>query len=407
MKLRSGCDMAKKAQNLSPRHVKVAVVGGGAIGLGVALGLKQAGVDVLLAGAPETVRDDGRTAALMQPSVAFLKRIGVHERLDGKGFPLAAMRLIDITGGLLRAPTVTFRASEIDLDAFAENFSNADIVRAMLARAGEDGLETTTALVSAATFEPERVLLTLADGSSLSADLVIAADGARSPLREAAGIGTKTWAYEQVALTFHVRHTRDHEDVSTEFHTRSGPLTFVPYGDYTSSVVWLVTPDEAEDLRGLDDRGLAIACQRRSSSLLGDLTLTGNRGAVPMRGMIANTATAPRLMLAGEALHVFPPVGAQGMNLGFRDAQGILDAVFEAETDGADFGGKTALDAYDRGRRIDATSRTLGVDLLNRSLIAGLLPLDLLRFAGLTAASHLSPLRRVLMRAGMGQSLAP
>lgn len=400
--------MAKRAAP-APRvkDVAVAVVGGGAVGCGLALGLKQAGVDCLLIGAPETVRDDGRTAALMQPSLAYLERAGVRPRLEGKGYPLAAIRIIDITGGLIRSPTVTFRASEIDLDAFAENFSNTDIIRAMQAEGAAAGLETTTSMVTAASFSPERATLELSDGAQVTAALVVAADGARSPTREAAGIAVSSWAYEQVALTFHVRHTKDHEDVSTEFHTRSGPLTFVPYGSYTSSVVWLVTPQEAETLRRLDDRALAIACQRRSSSLLGDLTITGNRGAVPMRGMIAKSATAPRVMLAGEALHVFPPVGAQGMNLGFRDGVNVIDAVESAVSAGEDPGGPRALDAYERGRRVDATSRTFGVDMLNRSLMAGVLPFDLLRFAGLSAAANISPLRHLLMRTGMGQGFTP
>lgn len=380
----------------------IAVVGGGAVGLSAALGLAQAGHDVVLLGAAETVRDDGRTAALMQPSVDFLARLGIRERLDGRAWPLAAIRLIDITGGLVRAPTVTFRASEIDRPFFAENFSNADLVRTMTDALRQSGARVETAQVASARFGAEHAELTLSDGHRLRAHLVVAADGANSPLRDAANIGVRRWAYEQVALTFHVRHTKDHEDISTEFHTRSGPLTFVPYGDYTSSVVWLVTPKEAETLKALGLVGLARQCQKRSSSLLGDLTITGPTGAVPMRGLIANAAGAPRLMLAGEALHVFPPVGAQGMNLGFRDAVGILDAVAAAH--GGDVGGTKPVAEYERGRRIDATSRTLGVDLLNRSLIAGVLPLDLLRFAGLTAASHIPPLRRLLMRAGMGQS---
>lgn len=382
----------------------IAVVGGGAVGLSAALGLAQAGHAVALIGAAQTMRDDGRTAALMQPSVDFLTRLGIRERLEGRAWPLAAIRLIDITGGLVRAPTVTFRASEIDLPCFAENFSNADLVRSMTTALRETDAAVETAQLASARFGDDCATLTLSDGRMLTAKLVVAADGANSPLRDAANIGVRRWAYEQVALTFHVRHTRDHEDVSTEFHTRSGPLTFVPYGDFTSSVVWLVTPKEAETLRALEPQALARECQKRSSSLLGDLTITGPAGAVPMRGLIANAASAPRLMLAGEALHVFPPVGAQGMNLGFRDAVGILDAVKAGLEQGGDPGAAGPIDAYARGRRIDATSRTLGVDLLNRSLIAGILPLDLLRFAGLTAASHIPPLRRMLMRAGMGQS---
>jgi len=387
----------------SVRH-DVVVAGGGAVGLGVALGLARRGISVFLAGAATSVRDDGRTAALMQPSVAFLDDLGIASRLADRAWPLAAIRLIDATGALVPSPTVTFRASEIGHDWFALNYANADLVRTMTAALGEEKNATLDpALVSGADFGPDGVAVHLADGRTVEAALLVAADGARSPLRAAAGIGTRDWAYDQVALTFHVTHTRDHEDISTEFHTRSGPLTYVPFGHYKSSVVWLVSQAEAEALKSLSPQQLVIACQRRSSSLLGDLTIAGPTGSVPMRGLIATTATAPRLMLAGEALHVFPPVGAQGMNLGFRDAGGIVAAVSAALARGEDPGGAAALAEYERGRKLDATSRTLGVDLLNRSLISGLLPLDLIRCAGLTAAATLPPLRRMLMRAGMGE----
>lgn len=381
------------------------VAGGGAVGLGIALGLARRGVKVLLAGAAAQVRDDGRTAALMQPSVAFLEDIGVAQRLTERAYPLAAIRLIDATGGLIQSPTVTFRASELDLDWFALNYSNADLVTAMTAALREEPNATLdTALVEDATFSEGGVTLTLSNGRVVEADVVAAADGQKSPLRQAAGIGTRDWTYDQVALTFHVTHSKDHEDISTEFHTRSGPLTYVPYGHYKSSVVWLVTQAEAEKLKALSPQELVTACQRRSSSLLGDLTIAGPTGAVPMRGLIAKSATAPRLMLAGEALHVFPPVGAQGMNLGFRDGKGVISAIADALGRGQDPGGREALAAYERGRQVDATSRTFGVDLLNRSLISGFLPLDLVRYAGLTAAANIRPLRKFLMRAGMGQS---
>lgn len=385
--------------------VNVAVVGGGAVGLAAALEVSQAGMSVALLGATDQPRDDGRTAALMQPSVALLDRIGVLERLAPRSFPLAAIRLIDVTGALLRAPTVTFRAAEIDLPYFALNFSNADIVRTLTAALREEPMaRVEAALVTAADYGAHGATLTLSDGRSLTADLVIAADGQKSRLREAADIGVRSWSYDQVALTFHVTHTKDHEDISTEFHTRAGPLTYVPYGDFTSSVVWLVTREEAARLTGLAPQQVAVACQRASSSLLGDLTILGGVGAVPMGGLIARSATAPRLALAGEALHAFPPVGAQGMNLGFRDADNIAQAAIAAYRAGRDPGGDDVLAAYQRGRQVDAVSRTYGVDMLNRTLIAGILPLDLIRAAGLSAAANIGPLRRALMRAGMGQS---
>lgn len=393
------------ASKATMQDIPVVVVGGGAIGLAVALGLAQAGVPVVLAGAAETVHDDGRTAALMQPSIATFGRLGVLERLKEKSWPLAAIRLVDITGALVRSPTVTFRASEIGHDYFALNFSNADIVREMTAALrAEPNATVLTARVTDVGIGPEAVALTLSDGQSLRCALAVAADGQKSPLREAAGIGTRRWPYDQVALTFHVTHPKDHEDISTEFHTRAGPLTYVPYGPFKSSVVWLVTHAEAKRLMALPPQEVARACQRMSSSLLGDLTIVGGVGAVPMGAMIARTAAANRIALAGEALHAFPPVGAQGMNLGLRDADNLLDAIIPALRRGEDPGSAAALAPYERGRQVDAVSRTYGVDMLNRSLISGLLPVDLARFAGLTAAATFGPLRRALMRAGMGQS---
>lgn len=390
---------------MTDRQPGVAVVGGGANGLAAALGLARAGVSVTLLGAVDSPRDDGRTAALMQPSLDLLASLGVLERLMPRAWPLAAIRLIDITGALVRAPTVTFRAAELDLPHFALNFSNADIVRHLTAALrAEKAATVETALATGAVFSAKAAELILSDGRRLATDLVVAADGQNSALRNAAEIPVRRWDYDQVALTFHVRHTRDHEDISTEFHTRSGPLTYVPFGDFTSSVVWLVTREDARRLTALEPQAVAIACQRLSSSLLGDLTILGGVGAVPMGGLIAKSAIAPRLALVGEALHAFPPVGAQGMNLGLRDAGSLARLVAEAHAAGEDPGGGAVLAAYDRGRQVDAVSRTYGVDLLNRSLIANLLPLDLLRTAGLTAAAHIPPLRRALMRAGMGQS---
>ncbi|HRJ69380.1 MAG TPA: FAD-dependent monooxygenase, partial [Beijerinckiaceae bacterium] len=278
--------MAKAANsNTEPVH-DVAVVGGGAAGLAVLLGLERAGLKPVLVGAVPNPRDDGRTAALMAPSVRLLDRIGALPRLEPKSTPLSAMRLIDATGALVRAPTVTFRASEVGLPWFALNFANADLVREMTAEAAHRGLDCIAEQVIEGAFGEDCARLVLADGQILRARLVIAADGQKSLLRGLAGLNIKSWTYAQTALTFHVTHSRDHEDISTEIHMRAGPLTFVPFGAYRSAVVWLVTPDEAERLRALPPEDLAIAVQRASTSLLGDLTVVTPAAAVPMRGLV-------------------------------------------------------------------------------------------------------------------------
>ncbi|MGL4240092.1 MAG: FAD-dependent monooxygenase, partial [Beijerinckiaceae bacterium] len=242
------------------------------------------------------------------------------------------------------------------------------------------------------------------EGEMLDAPFLVAADGQRSMAREAAGIRVRTWDYPQTALTFAVRHARDHEDVSTEFHTAEGPFTLVPNGPHQATVVWLASRERAERLRRLDDEAFGLEAERTSQSILGKLTLAGARGAYPMRALLAERFAAPGLALVGETGHAFPPIGAQGLNLGFRDADTLAEAVAGALRAGRDLSAPDALAAWDSGRRRDAGLRTAGVDMFNRSLLSGLLPVDALRGAGLAALGAIPPLRRAAMRVGLGRA---
>ncbi len=213
------------------------------------------------------------------------------------------------------------------------------------------------------------------------------ADGNRSPLRQASGVKVREWTYPQSAITTILAHAKPHEDVSTEFHTRSGPFTLVPMpGGHRSSLVWVNGKAPAERLAALDDPGLAEAVERQARGMLGAMRIDGPRGLVPMRGLLVATPAAPRLALIGEAAHVFPPIGAQGLNLGLRDAASLRDVVVRAHRDGRDPGSRAVLSGYANGRRIDAAARTAAVDVLNRSLLTDLLPLDLAR--GHRSARH-------------------
>lgn len=389
------------AQMTGSRY-EVAVVGAGAAGLAAALASAQAGVPTALVGRHAPVAD-GRTVALLDGSVRFLKALGAWDEVGAKASPLCTLQIIDDTGSLFRPPPARFHSSEIGLEAFGWNVESAHLVAA-LRRCARNQTNLTLIESDAAGAEPGEAVsrIGLADGGTVEARLVVGADGGRSPLRQASGMKVREWTYPQSAITTILAHTKPHEDVSTEFHTRSGPFTLVPMpGGLRSSLVWVNGKAAAERLAALDEAGLAEAVERQARGMLGAMRIDGPRGLVPMRGLLVATPVAPRLVLIGEAAHIFPPIGAQGLNLGLRDAASLRDVVVQAHRDGRDPGSRAALSAYANGRRIDAAARTAAVDVLNRSLLTDLLPLDLARGLGLLAMANFGPLRRMVMREGV------
>lgn len=380
----------------------VVVVGGGAAGLSAGVALARAGREVTLVAQPPQ-RADGRTVALMAGSVAFLTRIGAWEAIAPHASPLASLSIIDDTGAILRAPPITFHAAELGLDAFGFNVESTTLVRALAeVAAATAGLRLVEGSVEAVRIDDAGVDLSLADGATVTARLVVGADGRGSRVRTAAGIATREWSYDQDAVTAIFAHSRPHRDTSTEFHTRHGPFTLVPLSGRRSSLVWLTRPARARELHDLPADAFAREVERQAHSLLGAMRLDGPRGVVPMGGLTAERFSGPRVALVGEAAHVFPPIGAQGLNLGLRD---VADLVASTGRPGGDPGAAAAMADYDRRRAGDVRLRTLAVDALNRSLLAGLLPVDALRGAGLMALAALPPLRRFVMRQGLGATV--
>jgi 2-octaprenyl-6-methoxyphenol hydroxylase len=383
------------------------ILGGGPVGWLAALALAAAvpSAAIRIVTGRRAPAEDGRAAAIIGRSMDILAELGLEAAFRAVGAPLAAIRLIDATGRLLRAPTTTFRASDVGEADFGVSLSTARIV-GLLAEAARarGGIEVIAHDATAVERRDDGgFTLVLDDGRALAAPFLVAADGQRSLAREAAGIPARAWSYPQTALTFAVTHTRDHEDVSNEFHTPDGPFTLVPNGPLQSTVVWMTTPARAEQLLALPDEAFAREAERTCRSIAGKLTPRGARGAYPMRGLLAERFAAPGLALVGETGHAFPPIGAQGLNLGFRDAATLAEALGKAMARGEDIGAPDVLSGWDRGRKRDAGLRTAGVDLFNRSLLAGLLPVDALRGAGLMALGAVPPLRRMAMRIGMGR----
>jgi 2-octaprenyl-6-methoxyphenol hydroxylase len=384
----------------------VAIAGAGPTALAAALCLARVGARAALIG-PAPSRTDNRTAGLFAGSIQLLRNLGVWEALAAGAEPLTAIRIVDDMGRLLRAPEVTFTAAEVGLPALGYNVANAALTEALHERALATPAITLIepALVDRIEIGPDHVRLGYGTGS-LTARLLVGADGRTSPSRTAAGIASKTWAYDQSALTCTFLHSREHGGVSTEFHRPAGPLTVVPSPGRVSSLVWVDRPAIAAHLAALDDEAFIGTLEARLQGLLGSIQSVGPRGVFPLAGLSVEAAAQNRVALIGEAAHVLPPIGAQGLNLGLRDAASLADCIGDAMATGQDIGGAGVLAAYARARAADTTSRTWAVDLLNRSLLSPFLPVQLARGIGLHAFKAIGPLRRLAIREGLAPSFS-
>jgi len=385
---------------------EVAVVGAGPVGLTTALALAALGADVVIAAPPHDparAEADRRTTALLLGSVEMLKNLGVWQQCGRLSAPLEGVRIVDDRGGLLRAPEVLFRARDLGLASFGANIGNGSLNNALFAAASKAPRLRWLATSAVVKVTPTQacVNLELAEGGCLSAALAIAADGRHSVVRSAAGITARTWTYGQAAIAATFSHTRPHGAITTELHRRAGPLTTVPLPGNASSLVWVEEPAESARLIGLDEATFLAVLGERLHGLLGSLSGVGQRATYALSGLSAARMAHNRIALVGEAAHVIPPIGAQGLNLGLRDAAALAECVSTAHALGRDVGGPETLAAYRAARAGDVRDRTLGVDLLNRSLLTDFLPAQALRGIGLHLLANVAPLRRLAMRGGL------
>lgn len=399
---------------MATQKTDILISGGGVAGLTAAAAFGAAGFSVICVDPTPPVTDaeadgaDLRTTAILQPSIPVLQAAGLWERLAPHAAPLQIMRIID-AGGPEDIPeprlVKSFDAADISDGPFGYNLPNWLLRREMVARLAElhcvdfrSGIATTALLTREA-----EAIVTLSDGSRVRARLAVAADGRNSTLRQAIGIPVTTLRYGQKALAFAVTHPIPHGNVSTEIHRSGGPFTLVPLPDRNgmpaSAVVWMEIAAEAARLSTLPAADFEAAMNLRSCHVLGPLTLASRRMVWPIISQRADRMAGQRVALMAEAAHVVPPIGAQGLNMSLAD----LDCLMEfATANPAQLGDTAMLQAYHRRRYPDVLTRVTGIDLLNRASMVGGQSLRDLRAGGLDALYSFAPLRKALMRTGLG-----
>ena len=387
----------------------ILISGGGAAGLAAAATFGTLGFDVTVVDPAPPVSDAGaegadhRTTAILQPGADTLRRAGLWERLAPHATPLEIMRIVDAS----QDPPVSrdFAATDIADGPWGWNVPNVALRRALVDRL--DALPTVdfragTGFASMVA-RLDTALVRLTDGTTVSARLVIGADGRDSPVRAAAGIEADTRRYGQKAIVFAVTHDGPHNGISTEIHREGGPFTLVPLPDLDgkprSSIVWMDDGPRISQLARMDEAAFAAALNDRSAGVMGPLVPTGPRAVWPIVTRTARRVTARRTALIAEAAHVMPPIGAQGLNTSLKDLAVLSDL---ADRYRDRLGEPPMLDAYVRARHGDVAIRSIGIDLLNRTSQAGHGPLQDLRALGLRVLHDATPLRRTLMRLGSG-----
>ena len=376
------------------------VVGGGLSGLAAAVAVAKAGLATLHM-APKAP-PDRRTSALMLPSVEYLQSAGLISDPAGLGHPLTRIRIIDATGRLIRAPETLFDSAESGLAAFGWNFPNLKLGEAFeAARAGLDNLTTREASLTGLEPDGDAWKLTLADGTQLRAPFVVGADGKKSLVRAAAGFRAREHGFTQSALVADLELGRPLDGTSVEFHYPQGPFTLVPAGGNRANLVWIDDRSVLKAAQASGRDGLREAFLRRSQRLFGDIRLVTPAHIFPLSTISVDQAGRNGVVLVGEAAHAFPPIGAQGLNLGLRDVADLA-ATLAAADRGSRGWAVLASEDYASRRSADL-ARTGGmVDTLFRSLLSDLLPAQALRTAGLWALKLVPPLRRQAFGLGMG-----
>jgi 2-octaprenyl-6-methoxyphenol hydroxylase len=384
----------------------VLIAGGGFAGLALALALRQGlGPDFAVTVAdPEFGRgEDPRASAIAAAPRRMFEALGVWDAVAAGAQDIRDMIITDSrVDDAVRPVFLSFEGDIEPGEPFAHMIENAALVGELARKAAAEGVTIVPLPVTDFAVEGRGVAVTLGDGSVRTVKLLVAADGARSRLRERAGIALRGWSYGQSAIVTTVAHERDHNGRAEEHFLPGGPFAILPLRNCRSSIVWTEHTADATRLVALPDGEFHAELEKRFGLHLGELTLAGPRRAYPLGLWVARNFVAERLALVGDSAHVIHPIAGQGLNMGLRDVAALAEAVVDAARLGLDPGDATVLERYQRWRRFDTLAMGVSTDSLNRLFSNRSDVLRLVRDVGLGIVDRLPALKRMFIREAAG-----
>ncbi|MBP1851935.1 2-octaprenyl-6-methoxyphenol hydroxylase [Rhizobium halophytocola] len=396
------------------------VVGGGYVGLAMAVAVKQAAphmaVEVVEAAPADVWQKDPRASAIIEAAIQMFSVFGLWDEISAEAQPINKMIVTDSkTGDPVRPVFLTFGndggKSDGDADAdagearpFAHMIPNSVMVGALLKACERIGVTIRNG-VKATAFKagPVSAEVTLSDGTTLAPRLVIACDGVKSALRDMAGIKTVNWSYGQSGIVTTVEHELPHDGVAEEHFLPSGPFAILPLKNNRASLVWTERSEDADRLVEADDLVFEDELERRFGHKLGSLKVVGPRRAFPLGLTLARAFVAPRIALCGDAAHGIHPISGQGLNLGFKDVAALAETVVEADRLGLDIGSVEVLERYQTWRRFDTFRMGVTTDVLNRLFSNDIAPVRLVRDIGLGLVDRVPKLKDYFIAQAAGK----
>lgn len=390
---------------------EILIAGGGLVGNALAIALAQSGVTVTVVDPLPREKQldasfDGRTSAIAQGSVRILERIGAWQHIAPHAQPIHDIRVCEGE----KPGFVHYSDAEVG-EPFGYIIENAILRRGLfLALEATDGIHHINGKVNGFSTTAHHAIATLENGESVTASLLIAADGRFSGLREQAGIASRKISYEQIAIVCVVEHALPHHGLALEKFYPCGPFAALPLKDkdgvHRSGIVWTEHETDAPHYMALPQDAFDAELQRRlgaaDSSVWGTVKSVGKRFSYPLVLMHAEEFIAPRFALVGDAAHGIHPIAGQGVNLGYRDVAVLAELITEQRGLGLDLGSHTMLARYQRWRKFDSVSMTASTDILNRLFSNNLPGMSLIRRAGMSAVNRMPRLKQVFMRHAMG-----
>jgi 2-octaprenyl-6-methoxyphenol hydroxylase len=383
----------------------VLIGGAGFAGLALAVALKQAlgpAYKVTVAD-PALGRDinDPRATAIVAAARRLFETIGVWQAVADEAQPILDMRITDShLGDAVRPVFLTFDGDVEPGEPFAHMIENRPLLVALIECAKREGVALVPQAITGQANGASYIEAQLADGNTIPARLLVAADGARSGIRQRAGIATHGWDYGQSGIVTTVAHERDHGGRAEEHFLPAGPFAILPLKGRRSSIVWTEASAEAERIVALPDAQFHAELEQRFGLHLGEIKAVGPRLAFPLGLAVARTFVAERIALVGDAAHVIHPIAGQGLNMGLKDVAALAEVIVDAARLGID--PATTLERYQRWRRFDTMAMGVATDGLNRLFSNHSDALRAVRDLGLGVVDRLPVLKRLFIREAAG-----